>query len=199
MRRKAALVLVLLSLLSLSCSTTPTPVSHTRDMFAAISRHDVSGTLKFFAGNSALVLPGGVSADAPDHLRQFLEWDSTLAVEMKFADATVHGDTVVLGEVSETGEWFRMLGVPTAKHQAGGRVVFKDGLIVRAELSEYDAASRQAMADSVNRFGTWLHAAHPDLSPEEMRARLFQYSVGSAHAWMTYLEEWRHQAPPVTR
>jgi hypothetical protein len=193
MRRKAAYALLLLPMLMVSCSQAPTPVSRTRDMFATLSRHDVTATLAFFADNSSLLLPGGVAAEGKDHLRKFLEWDSTLAAELKFADARAGGDTVVLGVVSETSAWFRMLGVPSVSHQAGGRVIFKDGLIVRAELTDYETGSKQAVADSVNRFGTWLHAAHPDLTPEEMRARLFQYTTDGAHAWMTYLGEWRHQ------
>lgn len=186
--KRSTTVLLLLSFVIFSCSGPVGPGEVIEGYLKAHNANNVENVMNWFHEDATLHIPG--QPPIPD-IRKAEAWDAAINSRLEYEDWDIHGDTVVIGRITERNNWFAKAGIPMIEYQPGTRIIVRDGKISRVEMSQLTAESMQAMNRMYESFFTWLNQTYPGKLSELMPSGELDVSEDMASKWFELLDEWQ--------
>ncbi len=179
---------LLISAITISCSSPQTPEDTVRAYIEAHNRHDVTKAVSFMADEIRFEMGSGWIRYGKDKIRQLQEWDSAVAGTLNISELTVLGDTVSCS-LTEQNDWFRLLGIDTI-HYDSAQFYFHEGSIIaiRAIINDKSASMIQNAYISMRN---WAKIERPEALEILMPKGDFVYDAALAESWLALLREWR--------
>ncbi len=188
---RAALAILVLAAAGAGCSKGPGLEQRVAGMIAAHNRHDLTAQMTFFADDASYAIADQPAVIGKSVVREIFGADSVMKSELVYGALEVHGDTVIVGSVTERNDLLRLLGLPEVHYLPGTRLVFHKGLIRRLETTRLEQREWRTMRDNFAALMAWLQTAHPELMREVGAGRLSRNNAESAAEWLKLAAEWR--------
>lgn len=191
--RKCILSLFLVAFIPPACTRAPDIERQIHQWVSAHNQHNVTKELSFYADDAVLVwMAGWKPAIGKAVLRDVFECDSVLNCELVFNDFVVRGDTLIANSVVERNDFFHLAGLPEVHYAPGTRLIFRNGLIEKMEVSGLIDEDQKSFNDFFSGLMAWMRVKHTDQVQGFLESTNFpNHNVRSAQMWVKLLTEYQ--------
>ncbi len=187
--RHVAPFLLLICLMSLSCTKNPSPEDIVGQYVDAFNEHDVTRQMQMLADSVVFDIPRmSMHFEGKDAQLGIAEYDSVLHTEMTLANTRSVGDTLFCS-ITETNDWLQAAGIPSAYYSDAYFVVDNDKIgYIHAEPAD---ATVDDFSEVLSSFVPWAYQNHPEEMSRLMPHGHFVFNGANGALAVSLLREWR--------
>jgi hypothetical protein len=180
-----------LSLLTLSCTKSPSPEDIVGEFVDAFNEHDVTRQMEMFSDSIVFDIPRmsvhfvGKEAQLP-----IAEYDTALHAEMTLTNVKTETDTLFCS-ITETNDWLEAADIPSAYYPDSYFVVDNDKIsYIHADPAD---STVDRISEVLSSFVPWAYQNHPEEMSQLLSHGRFVYGGANGTLVVSLLREWNKE------
>ena len=158
----------------------------------AHNAHSIEAMTSLFLEDATIRLPDPEQPviEGIEHIEALAGWFVAVDSRVDWEIESTGDDVVRVGEIEQTSEWLRLLGVESVRWKAGTEFHLDGGLIRSIDVQWMTEESHRTVQRALQEFTGWLSMEDPALAAELLPVDYETFGPEAAQRWLATLRRY---------